>query len=219
MTDELDIGSAGEGDLSTLARIHLAAFPESTLSRLGPEVVRLHYSSLRDGPHDVTELVARAGGEPVGFLVGGVFRGSAVLFITRNRRQLAGAVVTHPRTLLSRATWSRVALGLRLIIDRRRPAGSERPARVPDGSFGVLVLAVVPGARGEGVGRGLLQAGAEHARDGGFTAMHLTTDPGSPAARFYASQGWTPRLEPDGRWEGLMTLLLGPAAPSSEAAP
>ena len=72
MTVELDIGPAGETEVATLARMHLAAFPESTLSQLGPELVRLHYTSLWAGPHDVVGLVARAAGEPErpgGFLV------------------------------------------------------------------------------------------------------------------------------------------------------
>jgi GNAT superfamily N-acetyltransferase len=101
-----------------------------------------------------------------------------------------------------------VALGLRLLVDRRRLPGPERPARVPDGSFGVLVLAVDPPARRRGVGKALLAAAADEARAAGFAAMHLTTYPGSDAARFYASQGWTALLEPDGSWEGLMTRSL-----------
>ncbi|MGI8938954.1 MAG: GNAT family N-acetyltransferase [Iamia sp.] len=190
-----------------MTRIHASAFPDAVLSRLGPKVVRLHYASLFDGPHDLTALIARADAQPVGLLIGGVFRGSTVHFITQNWRPLALAAARRPRLLASPAL-SRFTLGLKLVLARRRTPGPERPLRVPEGSFGVLVLAVVPGAQGEGVGRTLLDAAAREAQAAGFTGMHLTTDPGSASARFYAAQGWAPRLEGDGRWEGLMTRPL-----------
>ena len=203
------IGPFTEDDLPLIVAVHRSAFPASILTRLGPDVVRLHYESLWSGAHDVMGLIARAAdGEAVGFLVGGVFRGSSVRFVAANRWRLARALLVRPQILLSRVAFARVRLGLGLLAAARRPHGPERPSRVPARSFGVLVLAVEPGAQGAGVGQQLLADVATRARADGFESIHLTTYPGSESARFYAAHGWTRIHEPDGSWEGLMIRSL-----------
>ena len=62
-----------------------------------------------------------------------------------------------------------------LLIDK--DPGSIKPERVPDGSFGLLVVAVDPGARREGIGRELVSRLRSAARSS------LSTSPTSPGPR------------------------------------
>ena len=60
-------------------------------------------------------------------------------------------------------------------------------------------LYVVPGRRGEGLGRALLEAAIEEARTAGATFIDLGTSEDDKAARaLYESAGFTNRERPDG---------------------
>ncbi len=186
----IDVDDLCEADLDALVDLHLAAFPHSELGQLGREAVRRHYRWQVHGPHDLTALVARSDGVIVGFLLGGLFRGSTIGFVKQERRFLVGQVLRHP-AILFRASGRRViAVAVRLLLRRGRSM-PEQPGRVPVGSFGVLVVAVDPESHRLGIGASLLRVAEERARRGGFTRMHLTLHPGNVAAlSFYTDQGW-----------------------------
>lgn len=206
---EVLIRDAVESDLADVARLHIEAFPGSVLGDLGEEAVRRNYLWQLTGPHDLTALVANDDGDLLGFLFGGVFRGSTIGFVKSERWFLARQVAHHPRILLRGVGWSRVALALRLLARRTAPAQPEQPEAVPRRSLGVLAIAVDPAAQGRGVGRALMAEVAERARAQGFEAMHLTVHPSNEQAlRFYRSLGWSELLEADGRWVGRMTISL-----------
>jgi ribosomal protein S18 acetylase RimI-like enzyme len=178
-------------DLVAVARVHRRAFPSSSLGRLGVEAVARYYDWQLFGPHDVTGLAAFDGDRMVGFLVGGRFRGSMIGFVKRNAPFLAARVLRHPGLLVHRRSLRSVGTALRLLA---RPFGHltvEQPDRVPDGSFGVLAVAVTPGAARRGIGSRLEQEACEAARGGGFARMHLTLDPANEVGlTFYQERGW-----------------------------
>jgi ribosomal protein S18 acetylase RimI-like enzyme len=53
-----------------------------------------------------------------------------------------------------------------------------------------LSIAVVPEARGRGIGGDLLAALVEHARESGYAALSLSIEDGNPAARLYERVGF-----------------------------
>ncbi|MFD0318528.1 GNAT family N-acetyltransferase [Streptomyces flavalbus] len=55
----------------------------------------------------------------------------------------------------------------------------------------LVKLMVHRGARGRGLGRGLLTAAETAAATAGITLLHLDTETGSPAERLYDTAGWT----------------------------
>ncbi len=82
-------------------------------------------------------------------------------------------------------------------------------ARVAAGEAEILTLAVVPAARGQGLGRTLLQAAINKAREMGATTMFLEVGADNPAARaLYASLGFTKVGDRKGYYQGRDALVL-----------
>lgn len=208
-SDTVAVRTVDPRDLDRIAELHVDAFADSVLGRLGVEAVRRNYRWQLQGPHDLTALVAELGGEVVGFLFGGVFRGSTIGFVKAEKWFLLRRVLANPSILTRGVGWNRVLLGLRLVL-RRTPQGRpENPAAVPAHSFGVLAIAVDPAAQGAGVGVALMDAARRCAEEAGFERMHLSVHPDNERAlRFYRRLGWVEMMEPDGRWRGRMIRPL-----------
>lgn len=82
-------------------------------------------------------------------------------------------------------------------------------ARVAAGEAEILTLAVTPAARGQGLGRALLQAAINKAREMGATTMFLEVGADNPAARaLYASLGFTKVGDRKGYYQGRDALVL-----------
>jgi ribosomal protein S18 acetylase RimI-like enzyme len=204
-------GPLGPDDLGAVASLHLEAFHDSELTRLGHEAVRRSYQWQFDGPHDLVALGAWVGEDLVGFLFGGVFRGSTIGFIKRERWFLLGQVLRHPSMVVNRRSLSRIGLAVRLLGRRGSPAQSEDPAAVPPRSFGILAIAVSPAAQGAGVGQTLIGLAEEEARRQGFPRMHLTVHPDNErAVRFYTDGGWERNVREGVEWSGQMIKTLVP---------
>ncbi|HRW36559.1 MAG: GNAT family N-acetyltransferase [Acidimicrobiales bacterium] len=182
-------------DLRALAHLHRRAFPGSTLARLGPDVVARYLGS-QLALDEVEGLVVGPVGEPVAALVGGRFGRGTSRFVRDHAGLLVASVLRHPSVLVrSRSSVAR-RVGASALVRRRR--GPERPDRVPEGSYGVLLLAVDPDQQRRGLGRVLVDAAAGSARRRGLDRLHLTVDPTDTAARsFYEGLGFV-RLDPDG---------------------
>lgn len=203
-------------DLRAIAVLHIDAFPDSVLARLGPDVMERYYDWQLSGPHDVVAIVAEVDGQPAGYLFGGVFRGSTIGFVKREKWLLFRSVLRHPGVLRSSLGWRRIALAGRLLARRPSPPAPEAPAAVPPRSFGVLAIAVDPRAQGRGVGRALMAETTARARAQGFERLHLSVHPDNEQAlRFYRGLGFDALPEPDGTWSGRMTCGLGEAQPGA----
>jgi ribosomal protein S18 acetylase RimI-like enzyme len=207
---EVTLRDLTEDDLRAVAPLHLRAFPDSILGWLGAEVVRSNYHWQLTGPHDITAIVALEGDDVRGYLFGGVFRGSTIGFIKKEKWFLAGQVLRHPRVLRRGVGWKRLGLGARLLTRRFTPPQPEVPANVPHRSFGVLAIAVDPTCQGKGIGKDLMAEAARRAVDQGFDTMHLVVHPENESGvAFYRSLGW--HEERDGEvWTGRMAYRLTP---------
>ncbi len=198
-----------ESDLPTVARLHVQAFPDSVLGKLGAEAVRRNYLWQLTGPHDLTALVATHDDVVLGFLFGGLFRGSTIGFVKKEKWFLARRVLTRPAILFRSVGRNRLGLAAKLLTRRSQPSQSEEPASVPPRSFGVLAIAVDPAAQGKGIGVALMKEARVRAVAQGYAAMHLTVHPENTSALgFYRSLGWSEMNEPDGSWVGRMKIAL-----------
>lgn len=205
---EIRVEEVTEAELGAVAELHIRAFPESVLSRLGAEAVRRNYHWQLTGPHDLTPLVAREDGVVRGYLFGGVFRGSTIGFVKKEKWFLMRQVALHPRILAGTVGWQRIGLGVKLLTRKFVPPAPEEPAHVPHRSFGVLAIAVDPRSQGTGIGRRLMAEAEERAKLQGFDAMHLVVHPENErGVAFYRSLGWRPEPEGEG-WTGRMTYRL-----------
>jgi GNAT superfamily N-acetyltransferase len=75
-----------------------------------------------------------------------------------------------------------------------------------------LSIALLPEARGRGIGTALLTALLERARDEGYERMALNAEIPNPARRLYARLGFVAVGEPDEGYQ-TMVLTLAPGAP------
>lgn len=207
--DDIVVRDLATEDLEVVSRVHMNAFGDSVLAQLGEEAVRRNYAWQLDGPHDLTAVLAERRGEGVGYLFGGVFRGSTIGFVKREKWFLARRVALRPQILLRGVGWNRVMLAGRLLLRRHSAPQPEDPSRVPERSFGVLAIAVDPAAQGSGVGARLMDEARRSALAAGFERMHLSVHPGNDqAVRFYRNLGWTEMPDADGHWAGRMTIML-----------
>jgi ribosomal protein S18 acetylase RimI-like enzyme len=176
------VRAVGPDDAASFVAVHRLAFPDSALTALGDEAVRRYYRWQLTGPHDAVALAAFDGSEVVGFCVAGVFRGALSGFLRANRLFLLGVLVRRP-WLLSRAVVRERIAG------RLRPPPTATPAAPP--AYGILVIAVAPDRRREGIGGALLRVTEDDARSRGFDRIRLTVDADNePAVRFYEAAGW-----------------------------
>lgn len=184
------------------ARLHAEALPHGFFASLGERYLRAYYLSFLSSPHSCA-LMADLDGVPLGFVVGLLDPEAHRSFTIRRhgaRLALQGgrALALHPRlgvdflsTRLGRYTKGIV----RTLRPRfSRPSGDQHP-RVT-GRLGVLShIAVVPDARGEGVGEALVAAFVQRARGAGVRRLQLLTlADGHGATSFYDRLGWR-RLE------------------------
>lgn len=178
-------------DLPRVAAIHLAAFPDSALTLLGPESVRRYYQWLLQGPHDAVALGAEGASTLDGFLFGGHFRGAMTGFIQKNVLFLVLQVLRRPALWGRARIVNRARTAVRLLARRPRRAPSDPRASPPVRSFGVLAIGVDSLSRRAGIGRALMAVAEDRARAAGHVRMHLSVDPlNAGAVAFYERLGW-----------------------------
>lgn len=212
-------------DLDAIARVHVAAFSRSALTRLGSEAVRRYYHWQFIGPHEAVALGVDIDAALGGFCFAGVFRGALSGFVRQNRAFLAWRIATHPWLVVDSTFRTRLRTGTKAVgllgrvqaprFVRDVPSSNavcapstQAVAQRTQRSFGVLSIAVHPSSQGLGLGKALMQVAEEHARARGCDGMHLTVDYANHrAVRFYESLGWTKVLGPKG-WSGAMNKLL-----------
>lgn len=185
------VRTIGIEDLDSIVGLHRRAFPDSVLARLGTDALRGYYRWQIAGPHEVAAVGVWGDGRLLGLLLGGRFRGSMIGFVKHEWVHLGGCLVRHPAIVFGPRGRAALATGVRLLLLPTSRTTVERPERVPDQSFGVLVIAVDPDAQRDGLGRLLLSWAENEAAQAGFERLHLTIDPTNwGAAAFYRELGW-----------------------------
>jgi ribosomal protein S18 acetylase RimI-like enzyme len=158
-------------DLEAVAEVHLAAFPESFLTRLGHTFLRWYYAEVLRTPTGILLLDVEDGlvtGFVAGFARPSSFHRSLAMRAWRVAPSLAFAMARRP-DVVGRALSNVVRIG--------RLAGGDQPH---DGATSELAsLAVRPSHAGRGIGSRLVVAFSTTAARSGSTAVELTTDAAS----------------------------------------
>ena len=186
-----------EDDLEFSANLHVEALSHGFFVSLGPRFMRAYHRTFLESPHAIG-LIATARELPVGFLVGALRPRDHASWVLRHRGvglavRGAAALAVRPRVAI-RFTSSRM-LSYLARWRHHRGAGSIREQAQSESLSALLThMAVVPGARGTGVGSKLVRTFEGSARGAGVDRAILTTLEGDAGAGpFYARLGWTPR--------------------------
>lgn len=167
---ELSTRHADAGDLPAIARVHGAAFPGFFLTLLGPAFLRAYYAAVLDFDGGCL-LVAEQNGRILGLVAGFVDPKRFYRKMARRKAKFflpaLGGAIRHPSILLRLAqrVWS--------VIGGRR--GEEASDHGP-ASCELSSIAVHPEAGHHGVGKMLVSAFLEVARQRGAIHVYLTTD-------------------------------------------
>lgn len=192
-------------DLSSIAQIHTSAFPESALTKLGPEIIRRYYLCELNEPNDNLCVGYFNNDTLVGFCFAGVSRGSEIVFFRKNFFYIIWRVITHPRLITENIIRERITYSMKSISHYLRKKKKKSVLVKPrTKKFGILSIAVDPQHRGQKIGRELMDLAETTAIEKGFTSMRLTVHPeNTTAVLFYESLGWKKRLV-NNLWEGYM---------------
>jgi GNAT superfamily N-acetyltransferase len=197
--------------LEFVATTHRAALPHGFFAALGPRFLRTYHATFLASPHAVG-LVASIGAHPVGFVVGAIEPRAHMRWVLRRRGwRLAlvggGALFLRPRLAwrFARtrgrrylAAWRRT----RQIESKPDSVQAALPSVAAAASDPAILshVAVLGGARSQGVGADLISAFVDRAGAGGAARVVLSTlDGPDGAAGFYERQGWTLEREQAGR--------------------
>lgn len=203
-----DLRTIRRESIPLVAQVHLSAFPESALTRLGGEAVRRYYLWQLEGPHDHWFRGVWVEGRLIGFCVSGISRGALAGFLSTNRAYLTGVLLLHPWLVLSPLIRDRIATAVRSSAWRTKKTPAS-PFVPQERTWGILSIAVDPAMQGSGAAKILMEDAEEEARRRCFTQMHLTVAPNNARAiRFYEKLGWV-KVEGEGAWKGGMVKWLG----------
>lgn len=208
MSDRVLIRALAEADLPEIVSIHMAAFPESALTKLGKAAVHRYYEWQFTGPHELTVLGAFMEKQLVGFCFGGTFHGAMSGFLQKNRAFLMGRVFTHPWLVLNPLFRDRILKGLKGLPKSKivKPSRASHPGFR---WFGILAIAVEPQHQGLGVGRLLMSRAEETAKGLSFDEMRLTVQPhNQKTVDFYERLRWE-KVFKNGVWNGEMKKTVG----------
>ena len=208
------VRSLRRDELDVLVAVHRDALGHGFLIELGPRFLRAYEATFLDSPHAVA-LVATVDKVPVGALTGMLSRSAHVRWTLRHRGirlALLGAagLLARPRLAL-RFARTRLSRYLGAWRRHRSPGPPVRSAAV---DLAVLShVAVLPGARGCGAGRRLVEAFVAAAAAKGAAQLRLETRRDEQGAgRFYARLGWRRsgvHSTPDGTEMEAWTLTIG----------
>lgn len=192
-------------DLPIVTKIHGAAFPDSALTKLGHEAVRRYYEWQLVGPHQIIAIGCDDDGRLVGFCFAGVFYGAMSGFLNKNKRYLTRHILTHPWLMANPLIRERGMMSIKLIRrTRQKLIKTSSPSAQWTVSFGVLAIAVNPENQSVGLGRMMMDAVEEYARQDGHKKIGLSVaTSNTKAIQFYEKQGWQ-KVMTQGVWTGRM---------------
>lgn len=204
--DEIRVRPATPADLAFTARLHRDALPHGLFVELGRRFLEDYHRTFLESPYAVALIAERGGGDGdrpaarCGFLVGTTRNAQHYRWVVRTAglrlaARAGGRMLRRPATLATFVR-SRLSRYVRALTRRLRPragtAASEPTERGDAGRTAVLThVAVVPDARGAGVGTTLTDRFLTQAQDVGAREVQLVTLAGPDgAAGFYRDHGW-----------------------------
>lgn len=178
-------------DLGRVARLHRAMFPASRSTNLGDLFVRRMYRWFLEKQSELA-LVATVEGEIAGIVTGAI--GGYGRRITRYAApQIGWCLMTQPRLVFNRQTfraWTSYIQAFRPNYGAAKPAPPNAD-EAPRVRASVASIAVVRQYNGRGIGRALLEAFEDAAKQRGATQLGLSVEADNAAARrLYGNCGW-----------------------------
>jgi len=176
-------------DLRAVTAVHLEQYSDSRSSRLGEPFVRKMYTWFLTNQPDLA-LVATLDGRLVGFAVGAI-GGYGRRIFHYALPELAWGVICHPILIFRRGTFHLWTSFLRAFAPE--PQANVK-ADLPSPQLmkaSLASVAVSKAAQGRGVGKALMRAFEDAAKQQGTTLLGLSVKRGNVAARhLYESCGW-----------------------------
>lgn len=211
MNNEITLRELEPADLPQVVRVHLDSFPDSALTKLGAEVVRLYYLWQLTGPHEkVRATGAFAGKDCVGFSFSGIFNGSTSGFIHQNKSALIVNSLMRPWLIFNPLFFKRLREGVKLLrrFAIKKNVSSESNKKPKKKFYGILSIAVAGNCQKAGIGQMLMRDAEQEAVKYGYESICLTVHPDNvKAVKFYEKQNWQRFREAD-LWDGAMIKLL-----------
>lgn len=199
-------------DLSGVARIHEKAFPESLLTLFGIDTIIKYYDWQMIPPNVCEAFGGFEGNDLFGFCFAGAFRNAEIYFIKENLVYFLGYVLGHPSLWLKKILWARFANTLSSFFKHFLKGNWKRSKgeQVKKDRFGILSIAVDPGAQGSGIGKMLMTEVERIAIELGHRQIRLNVHPENQnAVIFYEKMGWEKvNYEPELPWQGYMEKQL-----------
>lgn len=199
-------------NLEVISKIHMAAFPTSSWSRLGKTVVEKYYLWQLNDQHPLVSAKSyMIENKCAGFCFSGIFKDSTSGFISRNKNLLIKKALFKPWLILYPEFRNGLLISKKLLkhfrLRQKAQINDNIQPRIND-SYGILSIAVHPDFQGYGVGKILLNHAELYAHENNFKKMHLTVNVKNNAAiGFYEKLGWE-KVSIENLWRGRMEKVL-----------
>ena len=197
-------------NLAEVAKIHIAAFPESLFTKLGSECVIRHYEWQLESPDKVYAVGAFNDEKILGYCFGGVFTMALGGFLVRNKGLIIKRLILRPWLMFHPVFIKKILRGFSLLMkfSKNKDSTTKVPTITVDSHFGILAIASDPKARGLGIGKRLMEHSEQYAREQDFKKMNLSVNPKNiNAIRFYEHIGWVKDGDTK-NWQGGMKKEL-----------
>jgi ribosomal protein S18 acetylase RimI-like enzyme len=210
MPNTLFIRELTESDLPAVAGVHIKAFADSLLTRMGKRVVHKFYRWQSQPPNDCYAIGAFIDEKLAGFCFSGFFYDAEVYFIMRYWYLTIPGFIKNPELIRQVKPFKRmryiIKSRIRRIRDKKVKTQESRPAIK---RYGVLSIAVSPSCQRFGVGRDLMKSVYMDALQKGFELIQLSVHPDNEkAVKFYEKEGWTKDIDDKGTWSGVMVKIV-----------
>ena len=207
---DIIIKNIADDELPSVAEIHINAFPDSLITKLGSECVTEYYRWQLLSPDKVFAIGAFMNDRLVGYCYGGVFSMALGGFIKRNKSLVFKQLLSKPMILLNPRFLTKTIRGMLLLLKfsvfKNRTRKTQRVAL--RSNFGILSIASDPATREKGIGRQLMSVLEKYAIEQNYNTMRLSVDPNNlKAITFYEHIGWVKICAHD-KWNGQMEKEL-----------
>lgn len=194
LSSSVAIKGISNRELKEVGEVHICAFTESALTKLGLEAVRRYYEWQLNGPHDSMFYGAFENDKLIGFCVGGSFKGAMSGYLKKNRTFLIWRVMTHPWLVMNSLFRDKLKNAFHILKRFNRKPVEIVSSVQHDTSirhFGILSICVHPQYQKHGIGKLLMKEAERKARSRGFNKMLLTVKADNQKAiSFYKNIGW-----------------------------